>query len=603
MVAPSMDNSAQRASSSKIRNAEASILVSAYRRAVPIGARRVIASRFTPQLRSAVKQKLAASQAVSDRIASQRVVRTERRFSATFSQKGRRTVLVNRHPRVALVRQFPSPLQAYMDTLISVCGALDEAGIYYVCIRGVRQSSSTLAVSEDDRQKVLDALRRLCSDSPAYVSLGSASPSRRRSRRSVVLGQSSAVWRRIAKESIVCLFWYYTDSRGVYAIDDKFGCEIEFWQSKEDGALLAPRRNPITNEIAGYAKRIEAPLSSITKWAPTDSPKLRTVRTLPEFSRRHTEDISFPIDAVYTWVDGADPEWLKRRAAAEGDVYHEEAANAARYISRDELRYSLRSLHQYAPWIRRVYLVTDDQVPEWLRADHPRIHVVSHRQIFSDSSLLPTFNSHAIESQLHHIEGLSEHFVYLNDDVFFGRLVSPQSFFLSNGLTRFFLSKAHIPQGLPTPEDVPVSVAGKNNRIVLADKFGAVITQKMKHVPHALRRSVLYEIEEEFSERHRETAANKFRSLNDLSVTSSLHHYYAYLTGKAIPSGIRYDYFDLSHTNTAARLGRLLNSRNRDTFCVNDTVSDDVDLESQFAVMKSFLEDYFPYVSPFERDR
>ncbi|MFD0331960.1 hypothetical protein ACFQZC_36840 [Streptacidiphilus monticola] len=89
------------------------------------------------------------------------------------------------------------------------------------------------------------------------------------------------------------------------------------------------------------------------------------------------------------------------------------------------MRYSLRSIHQYAPWVRRIHLVTAGQRPVWLNTDHPDIRVVDHREIFSDPDALPTFNSHAIESQLHHIDGLAEHFLYLNDDVLFGRLVSP----------------------------------------------------------------------------------------------------------------------------------------------------------------------------------
>lgn len=113
----------------------------------------------------------------------------------------------------------------------------------------------------------------------------------------------------------------------------------------------------------------------------------------------------------------------------------------------DELRYSLRSLDQYAPWVRTVHLVTDDQIPAWLRTHTPGLHVVSHKEIFDDPNQLPTFNSHAIESQLHHIEGLSEHFLYFNDDVFLERPAVPQDFFLTNGLTKIFPSKALIPRG------------------------------------------------------------------------------------------------------------------------------------------------------------
>ena len=79
----------------------------------------------------------------------------------------------------------------------------------------------------------------------------------------------------------------------------------------------------------------------------------------------------------------------------------------------------------YAPWVRNIYLVTDDQVPDWLDTSCPDVKVVSHREIFANQADLPTFNSHAIESQIHRIEGLSEHFLYLNDDFFVGRPLSP----------------------------------------------------------------------------------------------------------------------------------------------------------------------------------
>jgi hypothetical protein len=590
-----------------MRQVESSLLVAAYRRSVPVGARRLVAERFTPRLRAVVKRRLAASAVVSDRVAERRAARGMRGLQGAFDGEaadGCRTVLDGRRPVVALVRPFPSPLQAYVDTLTRVTEELERAGIAHACVRGGRHSSATLAVAEADRTRVLQALRAMCRRTPGYVTVGHEGRGRQRPRRVPVLGLSGSAWQQVARDTVLHLFWYYTDPAGATPLGRRYGCEIEFWQQAEGGTVLrAPRGNPVTEEVDALGPAVEAPLSRVCRWAPSSGGvAVPGVRTLRPFAHRHPDDVCFPVDAVYTWVDGADPDWLRRRAAAEGSAYHAEAANAARYANRDELRYSLRSLHQYAPWVRTVHLVTDDQVPPWLDTDHPRIRVVSHRDVFADTALLPTFNSHAIESQLHHIEGLAEQFLYLNDDVFFGKLTSPQSFFVPNGLSRFFLSKAHLPQGPPAAADVPVSVAGKNNREVLAARFGAVVTQKTKHVPHALRRSVLYEIEETFAERHRRTAGNRFRSLDDLSVTSSLHHYYAYLTGRAVPGEIRYDYFDLAHANTEARLGRLLTARDRDTFCLNDTVSEDgTDLGRETSLVRSFLQEYFPYRSPFER--
>src|SRR5699024_8526489 len=86
-----------------------------------------------------------------------------------------------------------------------------------------------------------------------------------------------------------------------------------------------------------------------------------TVNTVSDFATPHIDDVQFPIDVVYTWVDGADPHWQERKAAALDQIgaardINEFAANASRFVSRDELRYSLRSLHLYAPWVRHVYI-------------------------------------------------------------------------------------------------------------------------------------------------------------------------------------------------------------------------------------------------------
>ncbi|XMA37048.1 hypothetical protein O1157_11655 [Streptomyces albogriseolus] len=80
----------------------------------------------------------------------------------------------------------------------------------------------------------------------------------------------------------------------------------------------------------------------------------------------------------------------------------------------------------YAGFVRHVYIVTDGQTPEWLDADAPGITVVDHKDIFPEG-VLPVFNSHAIETRLHHIPGLSDHYLYFNDDVFVGRSVTPST--------------------------------------------------------------------------------------------------------------------------------------------------------------------------------
>ena len=254
----------------------------------------------------------------------------------------------------------------------------------------------------------------------------------------------------------------------------------------------------------------------------------------------------------------------------------------------------------YAGWVRHVYIVTDRQTPPWLDLSNPRLTVIDHREIFEERGKLPTFNSHAIESQIHHIQGLSEQFIYLNDDVFFGRPVEPRRFFLSNGTALSFPSRARIGFGPSTVEDAPVTAAAKNARRLVMEALGQQPMNKFKHVPHCLRRSVLSEIEQRFPAEHDATASAQFRTRDDVPIPSSLAHHYGYLTGRTTPGAIRYVYADIARPETEGRLQSLLRRRDCDVFCLNDHDSSGVDPASQTRMLRGFLESYFPLRSTFE---
>ncbi|KAK9818491.1 hypothetical protein WJX74_001230 [Apatococcus lobatus] len=157
-----------------------------------------------------------------------------------------------------------------------------------------------------------------------------------------------------------------------------------------------------------------------------------------------------PIDAVYTWVNGSDPAFIAskmfhKQNELRGTDTHEDAAQIhvesedSRFRDNDELRFSLRSLEQHAPWLRHIYIVTNGQVPTWLDRDNPRLSIVAHQEIFTNRSHLPTFSSSAIEVHLHRIKGLSNKFLYFNDDVFLMKPVYPDDFYtLSGGQKLFF---------------------------------------------------------------------------------------------------------------------------------------------------------------------
>ena len=113
-----------------------------------------------------------------------------------------------------------------------------------------------------------------------------------------------------------------------------------------------------------------------------------------------------------------------------------------RFADNNELKYSLRSVDKYVPWIRKIFIVTNGQIPNWLDLHHPRIKLVTHQDIFTNKSHLPTFSSPAIESHIHRIPGLSKKFIYMNDDVLFGAPVWPDDFFTHSRGHKIYLSWA-----------------------------------------------------------------------------------------------------------------------------------------------------------------
>lgn len=133
-------------------------------------------------------------------------------------------------------------------------------------------------------------------------------------------------------------------------------------------------------------------------------------------------------DLVYLWVNGSDPEWQQKKRLFTGQLSdNSEQNNLGRYISNDELRYALRSAAKNVPWIRKIYIVTDNQKPEWLDETHPKIQLVDHTEIMP-AQILPCFNSSVIEYFIHKIPGLSDRFLLSNDDLFFNASLSPDFF-------------------------------------------------------------------------------------------------------------------------------------------------------------------------------
>lgn len=144
----------------------------------------------------------------------------------------------------------------------------------------------------------------------------------------------------------------------------------------------------------------------------------------------------FDIDLVYLWCDGNDSSFRKRKYDAIKKLgkysLNNEEAGEERFYDNDELKYSIRSVEKYANWIHHIYIVTDRQIPKWLNLQNDRVTIIDHSQILP-KGMIPCFNSTVIERYIYKIPNLSEHFIYGNDDTFFGKEVLPEYFFSKDG--------------------------------------------------------------------------------------------------------------------------------------------------------------------------
>ena len=151
---------------------------------------------------------------------------------------------------------------------------------------------------------------------------------------------------------------------------------------------------------------------------------------------------TFPIDIVIAWVDGSDPVLNKKRMGFLNLKKKEipPGAQPTRFHSLNEVTYCVLSILKFAPFIRKIFIVTDKQNPnidnvvkQYFPERVSDIHIVDHSEIFEGyEDYLPTFNSICISNMLWRIKGLSNQFVYFNDDVFLVRHLKPSVWFQNN---------------------------------------------------------------------------------------------------------------------------------------------------------------------------
>jgi hypothetical protein len=475
------------------------------------------------------------------------------------------------------------PVEILADNLRTVTAALAAEGVASWLVSDETAIRGVVGIMADDRAGLARALARLAEDG-YWVRL----PNKVRPEAELATFDLAEL---VTLSPVLVLFTRYTLPGGSILIRGDYSCEVEVWEREERGGVeyvVAPRENRAARRLSADAFEL----------VPTTWHGVAAVAPRPLLDRM-VDDVTFPIDVVYTWVDGSDPRWLEKRARAEAEegAFHPDATATARFADHEELRYSLRSIESYAPWVRRIFLVTDDLVPAGLDTDQPKFTVVDHRHIFADPANLPTFNSNAIISSLHRIEGLSEHYIFMNDDVFLGRWITPSDFFTPSGLAKVSPANNRRPFADARPEDEPHLNLTHNIREILRERFGITVSRAVKHTPHPQLRSVHRQIESEFPERYAATLSHRFRHHDDI-VADQLFHYYAQITGKAVVASLRYEYVDLQ-VGERAQLEALLKRRDRDVFCLNDTPFVGTNPITGREVAE-FLEAYYPLRSSFE---
>ncbi|TMW66199.1 hypothetical protein Poli38472_003964 [Pythium oligandrum] len=225
---------------------------------------------------------------------------------------------------------------------------------------------------------------------------------------------------------------------------------------------------------------------------------------------------------VYTWVNGTERCYNTRRQRAGLPP-----GGSSRDKEMGELKYSIRSLMKFAPWLEGpIYIVTPGQIPDWLDPSNSRIKVIDQDDLLpKDKATLPTFDTNVIEQYLHKIPGLTDTFIHMNDDYLFIKPITPHRFFTCDGGLRFLTEINHIRHVKNTKSNA--WLASVRNTVELADKTygGEHVYNFLKHAPFVYSRLAFEKIHERFREPLDATLSHQVRHHEDLNMPL-LHHIY-----------------------------------------------------------------------------
>ena len=329
----------------------------------------------------------------------------------------------------------------------------------------------------------------------------------------------------------------------------------------------------------------------------------------------------YPIDIVIPWVDGDDPAWRAERGQYRPTAQSDNSD--ARFREWGLFQYWFRSIEQYAPWVRKVHLVTWGHLPPWLNTDHPKLNIVNHRDYIPEE-YLPTFSSHVIELNMHRIPGLADHFVYFNDDVYLSRPTSAEDFFVDGlPVDAAILGNVTISDNFSFLPYIQLNMLGninmtfskrqamkENMRKWFSPKYGKLNLYNLYWYPgrnvagfrnfHTCipyRKETLEQIWEAFPEALDHTCRNRFRSRED--VNQFLFRYWRLMRGEFTPGKPNSAYLTIGE-DSAERIGEVLNGGSYKVVCVNDDPMGCDVTEEQMKLSRIF-EAHYPNASAFEQ--
>ncbi len=312
------------------------------------------------------------------------------------------------------------------------------------------------------------------------------------------------------------------------------------------------------------------------------------------------------IDLVVPWVCESE-EFEKERNKYITEKVDKQATLKIRFKDNGELSYLLRSVEENASFIDRIFLVTNGQVPDWLNLNHPKLHLINHKQIFP-ADALPTFNTLAIESCIVNIPNLSDRFLYANDDMFFANKVTEDFFFDKNGYPIIRFRKDFDPKGKPAclyEEFI------KNSLRNFSKKFNIDLPYREHHNVDPYYKPDVIKCMEEFKDEFKKTTYSKFRDGGN--IRRIVWSCYSFYVGHSkirlypilkIPNKFKkiaeelFNFFRDSKIFLLDRKKYIVKKNSRvKLFCLNDG---DKSTDEDRARALVFLEKYFPKKSSFE---